>query len=318
MQSLGARYDDVRPGIVLSRLRSIEGVVSGFDTEEGRAALFPDAIAMFIDLHLSGQDFLATFPNVRRIEREVTAAGLEKDPEFIDKALEETEAIYTAAAGSEIVAPGAVNALGENEIDIREAQSVEIKADLVADRLLIYRNFVSQALRAIARKSGEAWEVVGPDFVAGSKAAARMLPPLTVIALITTIAGPIAGLAGLLRGDLFKSVRGAVTTVRRSVSTPRTTGQRSGNADWHPEDEKEPAPARQPAAEPTRAPLRIAAKGRCCFRYLADAKKSVWTNGDKSYFQQIRISPCVVANTNVWRWRCQWQLRLESSRTSPD
>ena len=254
LQSLGARYDDVRPGIVLSRLRSIEGVVSGFDTEEGRAALFPDAIAMFIDLHLSGQDFLATFPNVRRIEREVTAAGLEKDPEFIDKALEETEAIYTAAAGSEIVAPGAVNALGENEIDIREAQSVEIKADLVADRLLIHRNFVSQALRAIARKSGEAWEVVGPDFVAGSKAAARMLPPLTVIALITTIAGPIAGLAGLLRGDLFKSVRGAVTTVRRSVSTPRTTGQRSGNADWHPEDEKEPAPARQPAAEPTRAP----------------------------------------------------------------
>lgn len=55
-----------------------------------------------------------------------------------------------------------------------------------------------------------------------------MLPPLAVIALITTIAGPIAGLAGLLRGDLFKSVRGAVTTVGRSGSTPRRTGQRSG------------------------------------------------------------------------------------------
>ena len=228
MQSLGARYDDVRPGVVLSRLRSIEGIVSGFDSEEGKAALFPDAIAMFTDLHLSGQDFLATFPNVRRIERERIAAGLEKGPEFIDKVLEETEAIYTAAAGSEIVAPGAVNALGENETDIREAQSVEVKADLVADRLLIYRNFVSQALRAIARKSGDAWEVVGPDFVAGSKVSARMLPPLAVIALITTIAGPIAGLAGLLRGDLFKSVRGAVTTVGRSGSTPRRTGQRSG------------------------------------------------------------------------------------------
>jgi hypothetical protein len=51
LRSLGARYDDVRPGLVLSRLRSIEGIVSGFDTEEGRLALFPDAIAMLTDLH---------------------------------------------------------------------------------------------------------------------------------------------------------------------------------------------------------------------------------------------------------------------------
>jgi len=237
LQSLGARYGDVRPGVVLSRLRSIESIVSGFDTEEGKAALFPDAIAMLTDLHLSGQDFLATFPNVRRIERERIAAGLEKDPAVIDEALKETEAIHSAAAGSEIVAPGAVNALVENEPDIRQAQSVEVKADLVADRLLIHRNFVSQALRAVARKSGHVWEVVGPDFVVGSKAAARMLSPLAVIALVTMIAGPIAGLAGLLRGDLFKSVRGAVTTVRRSA-TPRRTGRRSGNADWRPDDFK--------------------------------------------------------------------------------
>jgi hypothetical protein len=235
LQSLGTRYDDVKPGVALSRLRSIESIISSFDTQEGRAALFPDAIAMFTDLHLSGQDFLATFPNVRRIERERIAAGLEKDPAVIDKALEETEAIHSAAAGSEIVTPRAVDALGENELDIREAQSVEVKADLVADRLLIHRNFVSQALRAIARKSGDAWEVVGPDFVAGSKAAARMIPPLAVIALITTIAGPIVGLAGLLRSDLFKSVRGAVTAVRRSVSTPRRKGRRSGNADRQPD-----------------------------------------------------------------------------------
>jgi hypothetical protein len=224
LQSLGARYDDVNPGVVLSRLRSIEGIVSGFGTEEGRTALFPDAIAMLTDLHLSGQDFLATFPKVRRIERERIAAGLEKDPAVIDKALEETEAIHSAAAESEIVAAGAVSALGENEPDIQEARSVEVKADLVADRLLIHRNFVSQALRAIARKSGDAWEVVGPDFVAGSKAAARMLPPLAVIALITTIAGPIAGLAGLLQSDLFKSVRSVVTTVRRSASKQPPVG----------------------------------------------------------------------------------------------
>src|SRR5262249_20788125 len=56
LQSLGARYGDVRPGVVLSRLRSIESVVAGFDTEEGRAVLFPDAVAMLGDVHLSGQD----------------------------------------------------------------------------------------------------------------------------------------------------------------------------------------------------------------------------------------------------------------------
>jgi hypothetical protein len=70
LQSLGANYGDVRPGLVLSRLRSIESIVAGYDSEEGRAALFPDAVAMLSDVHLSGHDFLATFPNVRRIERE--------------------------------------------------------------------------------------------------------------------------------------------------------------------------------------------------------------------------------------------------------
>jgi hypothetical protein len=217
LQSLGANYGDVRPGLVLSRLRSIESIVAGYDSEEGRAALFPDAVAMLSDVHLSGQDFLATFPNVRRIERERITIGLEKDPAVIAKALDETVAIRNAAAHSDIVAPGAVNALGENEPDIRQAQSVEVKADLVADRLLIHRNFVGQALRAITRKSGGVWEVIGPDFITGSKVAARMLPPLAVIGLLTAIAGPIAGLAGLLRGDLFKPVRGAVTSVQKTA-----------------------------------------------------------------------------------------------------
>jgi hypothetical protein len=204
LASLGNSFGDVRPGVVLMHSRSIEAVVAGFDSEEGRQALFPDAIAMINDVTLSAQDFLACFPNVRRIERERIAAGIEKDPDIIQQVRQQTAAIKTVAAGSEIVASGAVKALRENEPDIQQAKNLELAAELVADEVLITRNFVSESLRA-------AWEVIGPDFKEGARAATRILPPLTVVALLTMIAGPVAGLASILRGNIFKPVRGAIT-----------------------------------------------------------------------------------------------------------
>jgi hypothetical protein len=214
LASLGNSFEDVRPGVVLMHSRSIEAVVAGFDSEEGRQALFPDAIAMINDITLSGQDFLACFPNVRRIERERIAAGIEKDPDVIQQVRQQTAAIKIVAAESEIVASGAVKALRENEPDIQQARNVEVAADLLADEVLITRNFVSETLRA-------AWEVIGPDFKDGAKAAARILPPLAVIALLTLIAGPVAGLAGILRGNIFRPVRGAISGLESAVKRER-------------------------------------------------------------------------------------------------
>ncbi len=218
LRALGTVFEDVRPGVVLSRMRSMEAIRDAFSTEEGREGLFPNAIAMIDDVCLTGQDFLATYPIIRQIERQRLALGIEKTPDAINNIQIEIEAVQKAAAASEVVAAAAVSALGENDSDIKDANSAEQTAELIGDKLLIIRNFVSEAIRSVVQgataSAAGAWGVIKPDFHDGARAAARILPPLAVIALITSIAGPIAGLAGLLRGNIFTPIRSAVSRVQ--------------------------------------------------------------------------------------------------------
>lgn len=151
LQGLGTTFEDVRPGVILSRMRSMEAIRDAFSNEDGREALFPNAIAMIDDVCLSGQDFLATFPVIRQIERQRLALGIERTPEIIESIQIETEAVQHAAAVSEVVAAGAVEALKENEPDIKQANSVELAADLIADKLLVIRNFVSESIRFVVQ-----------------------------------------------------------------------------------------------------------------------------------------------------------------------
>ncbi len=213
-EALACELDDIRPGLVLSRMRSVQAIRDAFGRDDHKELLLPDAIAMIDDVCLTGQDFLATFPIVRRIERERLALGIEKTPDILEGLQAQTEAVQREAAASEVVASGAVEALTQTEPDIKQATTLEQRADLLGDKLLIIRNFVSEAVRSATRKGASAatdvWEIIGPDFEVGARTAARMLPPLAVIALITAIAGPVAGIAGLLRGDLFRPIQKVV------------------------------------------------------------------------------------------------------------
>jgi len=47
--SLGAKFEDLRPGVLLSRVRTIEADRIAFDSEEARAELFADALSMLDD-----------------------------------------------------------------------------------------------------------------------------------------------------------------------------------------------------------------------------------------------------------------------------
>jgi hypothetical protein len=75
----------IRPGILLSRSRSIEADRNAFDTQEARRELFPDAIAMMDDVLLSLQDLMAIFPIVREIEAERLALSKCLSCSFRDK-----------------------------------------------------------------------------------------------------------------------------------------------------------------------------------------------------------------------------------------
>lgn len=217
LSGLGKSFPDVRPGVVLSRMRSMEAIRDAFSTDEGREALFPGAVAAIDDICLSGRDLLAIFPIVREIERQRLALGLERTSEFVSDIENLAKEVNSIASGSDIVAKSAVAALAENDLGIEQADTVNQKADLLADKLLVIRNFVSETVR-LSFDSGlsfinGAWEVVKPDFQEGARNAARILPPLAVVALLTYLAGPIPGLAALLRGDMFKPVANAVKRI---------------------------------------------------------------------------------------------------------
>jgi len=195
----------------------MEAIRDAFGTEEARESLFPGAVAAIDDICLSGRDLLAIFPIVREIERQRLALGLERSPESVRDVEILAKQINEIADSSDIVAESAVAALGENDISIEQAGSVNQKADLLADKLLVIRNFVSETVRSVIDSGlsfiDGAWRVVKPDFQEGARNAARILPPLAVIALVTSLAGPIPGIAALLHGDMFKPVANAVKRI---------------------------------------------------------------------------------------------------------
>lgn len=217
LQGLGGAFEDVRPGVVLSRMRSMEAIRDAFSTDEGREALFPGAVAAIDDICLSGRDLLSVFPIVREIERQRLALGIERSPEAISDLHVQVEAIQQVASDSDLVAQSASNALSENDVGILQAESTDQEADLLADKLLIIRNFASESVRWMVEGGvkliDDTWQVIKPEFQEGMKAAAKIAPPLTIIALITSIAGPIAGLAALLHGDIFRPVSNAIKKI---------------------------------------------------------------------------------------------------------
>jgi hypothetical protein len=107
---LGNRFDDLRPGLLLSRSRSIEADRAAFADE-----LFPDALALMDDTLQTLRDLLAAFPIVRTIEAEGLALQLDRNAEAIPAIQQEMDAVQAAAAQSEAVTKDALEALAQND-----------------------------------------------------------------------------------------------------------------------------------------------------------------------------------------------------------
>jgi hypothetical protein len=247
LQALATRFEDVRPGILLSRSRSIEADRNAFDTEEGRREVFPEAVAMVDDVLLSLQDLLAIYPIVRKIEAERLALSIARDASLLDAVTSEADAIKLEASESEVVTAAAIAALRENDPEIEDARSLDVRAGLVADQLLVVRNFVSEIVSYVRRHGagatapsvgalrqasnelkelgGKSWEAAKANLPDGVGAAARILPVGLVIVLLASIAGPVAGLAALSGG--FKQLAQAIKQLRDFGKLPKGEEQKS-------------------------------------------------------------------------------------------
>jgi hypothetical protein len=125
LTALGTQFDDIRPGVLLSRSRSIEADRTAFGDE-----LLPDTIAMMDDTARTLRDLLAAFPIVRRVEAEVLALDLDRSADAIPALREEMAAIKAAAEKS-----GAVTVLDGSLPRVRAGEDGDLSPAVVIELL---------------------------------------------------------------------------------------------------------------------------------------------------------------------------------------
>ncbi|MGA8760514.1 MAG: toll/interleukin-1 receptor domain-containing protein, partial [Stellaceae bacterium] len=230
LDALGVPFDQLRPGVLLSRVRSLEADGAAFDTEDARAELFPDAFARVADTVQTARDLLGLFPKVRQIEVERVALDLHRLPDALPAIEQRAHEIEEAAQKSGAVTPDAVRALAKNDAAIDAAANLVLRGSLVADKLLVVGNFA----RAVA----------GTGWARGLSVGLGMaLTAAPLMALAYSMAGPVGALAVIPLSDrsLVYSRKWSETTAKQrqrktrlgqtrfsGPETPRrgTTGER--------------------------------------------------------------------------------------------
>jgi hypothetical protein len=228
LEALGSHFDDLRPGVLLSRERSIAADRAAFDTADGRGELFADAFAMLDDTLLTLRDLLAAFPIVRRIEAERLALDLDRSADAVPIIQEQMAAIEATAEKSGAVSERTIAALTQNDAAIEDAIDPVVQRSLVADKLLVFRNFggavvggvasygriaVGKAGMELGELVGKSWQAIKDELPKGIGANARIAPLVGLATLAGVIAGPVASMASLV--PAFKPISEALKSAIR-------------------------------------------------------------------------------------------------------
>jgi hypothetical protein len=212
LTTLGARFEDLRPGVLLSRSRDIDADRVAFARE-----LLPDTIAMMDGTAQTLRDLLASFPEVRLIEAEVLALDLDRSADAIPAIRGQMAAITAAAEKSGAVTPEAISALTQNDAAIEDATNPVAQRSLVADKLLVLRNFAGAVVKGIATAraelgelAGNSWQAIKVELPKGFGAAARVAPLIGLMTLAGVVAGPLVGVASVVPTFLSKALKDAL------------------------------------------------------------------------------------------------------------
>ncbi len=226
LSDLGSTIDDVAPGRLLMRSRSLDADVATYDTLEARREIAEDALAQIIDVAASVTDLKSCYPGITRLEAARVAQDLlTKD---VGTTLQRMSEMRDVAAASDIVDPSAVEALKLGEPEIAHANDIiadrtvdeaarvvatEKRAETAAQMLLDHRNFVASVFKTaseLMQKSKDVRTAVGTGlagvasqtFKQFTKKAPGPLSDVMVAAAVGTLAGlvlgPTAGLAAFL------------------------------------------------------------------------------------------------------------------------
>jgi hypothetical protein len=142
---LGSSYADMRSGLMLSALRSLESDVRAYDGEEGRKELSAAHLSNIVDLAQSVRDLCAIFPRSREIEAEAVSLGLpmQRIPE-IREAIGSVVAKVNASDGATEGGRAAINAAAA---DLAHLRGLAEEAKQSAYFLVDFANFTRAGVR---------------------------------------------------------------------------------------------------------------------------------------------------------------------------
>ena len=139
---LGESPADLRPGLLLSILRSLESDHRAYDTEEGRKEHSPDLLAMLGDVAGSVRDLAYAFPKTREIIANQIATELVEERKNLDEIGAANDKLAEVAEQHPMVSgPEVADALREPKEGVSNARSLNDKAGQTALRLLTAANF---------------------------------------------------------------------------------------------------------------------------------------------------------------------------------
>ena len=135
---------DLETGLLLSRSRSVEALLSGFN-DSNEAELFPGAVAEIADVVESMEDLKACYPEIREIERERRAQQVVKIGMTVVVQGMRTLAAGAAQSGG-AVAPPAQAALQDAADQAKNAATEKLQEELAGDAMAAGHNFVKAAV----------------------------------------------------------------------------------------------------------------------------------------------------------------------------
>lgn len=227
---LGGKIDEVRPGLILSSLRSLESDHRAYDTEEGRKEHASDLLAALDDLAGTVRDFVSQFPKTRDIVANQLALGLAERPDALREAEKASEDLAGATEDHPMLVRSEIApAMREPGRSIASSRTMSDRAKQIGLRLLTVANFSSvvAATRKFARDSAHEVAKHGPKAVgkvaAGGVVAGAGLAfghwagqgGLTLLLEVADAVGAINAAVGK-RGGIFDRLMKAIESVRAS------------------------------------------------------------------------------------------------------
>jgi hypothetical protein len=217
----------VDPGLLLAAARSVLEDNKSFNLPENRRELTPELLASLNDVSESLQDLMAAYPDILKVESVRLAFGLLRNKRRLETYRQKLAEIQRAAQEDETVESSASKALGRYDDLLLKETRTEVIAGLVADKMLVTRNFLVKAeerarphVQLFVKDAGTA---ARKGALKGFEQGAKLLVLSPALYLVAKIYAPAAAIA--LSVPLLNQLAKRLEDMAKKVQQPNSSAK---------------------------------------------------------------------------------------------